>query len=413
MIPGLVHRTQAKNVLAHEPLHLAALVADLAGQAFLFTAEKSLTGGIKLRPYANIHVAVGERIQPVEISHGTEERVRVFFFSESAPLPFAAALAAVAGMLAGEEIKLDYLHIFAADDCFGALLCQQYYHIPYIYSVYNLTEEKKPLTHLHALGLQLPADCALLGNMFFNEQACAANAAYVIDESGGSIPQNWNHFFCSYAGRVVTGQPAVDTTYWADYGDGQAKRSVRKTELLTVLKQSANVLVYSDVSEAEASLVLPADTILLHSQSGSKRREILQSADFYIYDSPTAAHKQLLEAMAAGCIPISALQGIPAGLIVDESDDPDRATGYTYSPGEKTWVDALARAARDLRERPAWQQSLRQRGTALVAGHYSLANAAGIYHRVYRGFAPVKLPFLVNNQHKAQTAPDNGGQGNA
>jgi alpha-amylase len=87
VIPGLVYRTQTKEILVHEPLHLAGHAAALTGQAFLFTAEIAFAGKCKLSPYAQF----------------------------------------------------------------------QYYHIPYIYSVYDLREEKRPISDLEALGLSLPS----------------------------------------------------------------------------------------------------------------------------------------------------------------------------------------------------------------------------------------------------------------
>lgn len=407
---GIVFRSLYQEYVESEPLQMAEYVAGLSGQAFLFTADTRLIQNVLLVPYAKFQIVLGERIMQIEVSQGHVGLLRVLFISDARPQQFAGALAATIGRLITEEVKFDLLHIFNAEESISALLIKQYFRIPYIYSVGRLTHLKRPWRELQTLGLPLPNQCVLLGEYYFPEQVCAAEAAYVIDECAGAFPHSWNGFYAAYAGKVVMGHPAVDTAFWQPATHCQFSRAERKRELLASQNLKCEILITGDYQPERLQNILPGNSVYLPLNSDvSQQRKLLQAADFYLYNEENSDIKRLLGAMAAGCITIFRNSGYAKQVLCSLRDCAQEVTGYSYAADQEALADVLETAIREHRERPKRQQDIRLHASQLIHHQYSLPEATQFYRRIYDGFAPVKLPFLMEYNGLPPAALINGG----
>lgn len=407
---GMVFRRLYQEYVESEPLQMAEYVADLSGQAFLFTADNRLIQSVHLMPYETFQIALGERIVQIEVSQSQVNQVRIFFISDARPQQFAGALAATIGKLMTEEIKLDLLHIFNTDELFSALLSKQYFRIPYIYSVGRLTHNKRPRRELQALGLPLPHQCSLLGEYFFPEQVCATEAAYIIDECAGTFPHCWSEFYAAYPGKVVRGRPAVDIAFWEPTTHCELSRRERKRVLLASQSVGSEILITGDLPLEFLQGLLPRNSVYLPLGSQpSLQRKLLQGADYYLFDQEIGETKLLLGAMAAGCIAVARNEGYVQQVIFTERDCPEGVTGYSYDADQEALAGVLEVAVWESKERPNWQQDIRVRASQLIHYQHCLPQAARLYQCIYEGFAPVKLPFLMEYSGLPPAGLINGG----
>jgi glycosyltransferase involved in cell wall biosynthesis len=385
---------------------LAGSLAALTGQVLLLVPDTALLPQEvrqHLTPYARFHVRTGDRLLPVEIERWQSKHVSWFVIGSGdtvsqQPLSsscFAAACSALIGLVINKEgLKPDWLHIHHWSALPVALLVKKYFRIPYIYSVHSLSFQKTPVKELDGLGILSDREYPLLGEMFFSEHVSGMEAEYVVCEDIGLMAKEWNTFFCAFDGKIIAGLPVVDTDFWGDTGN--LPRSARRNGLLAAYGGAENgVTVMVGDSEAISSLLPPGFIAVICAAEPLKKRQQLQAADFYLLTGECTSPRELLAAMAAGCIPVTAESRFAREVVYSEEEWPRHANGYLYNNKKETVTEVLARAAADLRERPEWAATLRQRGIELVKELYGLQSASVFYHKIYCGMADIKLPFVV------------------
>lgn len=349
---------------------------------------------IQQRPthFASFFVVVGGQLQPVVVTEQHRETVRIFSIAATETVPFAATVAGIMGKLLAREEKIDLLHLTNAEDVCATLLCQQYYRTPFVYSVRERVEIKQVKHEFTGLHLHFPAEQFIVGDFVLNQQLAASKASYLLDETGDS--RLWNSFFCTYAGKYVESIPSINTSYWATQA-AEGSRLMRKQEFLQE-QGCAHKIVVACEQKRYLSAELEPDFLLIAmgNLTREERRKLLQCADYYVAEE--GPPDKLLAAMAAGSIPIAPRKGFATQLIHDEALQATQSTGYLYQ--EEDWVATLQRAKVDMETRPEWQQALRQRATMRIRDHYSMQAVTPLYDRVYRGFAPVRLPFITEGE---------------
>ena len=390
---ALVYRSQNDPFEAALACTLAQAVAEKTGSALLFTDKLPRLKGVFSVPLTTFHLCIGDTIRPVDVYQAEKNSVRIFIIDYAQPVVFAAALTATVATLVNEAgQKPRYLHLFGAEDVFAALLCKRYFHIPFVYSHRQYKEIKLPKRDLQILGLSLPQYSPGFGEIFYPEQLAGLEASYVINEYGGILPHDWNCLLASFTGKLIQGKPVVDTAYWEGIS---LHRTERKQALMVSRNQAGNILVVYDVTITINEETVPPEVVMIPlDKDNVKQKEQLLAADFYLFDSEAGLPKQLLFALAAGCIPVAAQSGFVSHVLTAVEDAPGSAAGYLFRRGE-TWQNALAAATRDFREKAEWQASLQERNKSWVAKQFGLGQAADLYCRVYDGMGPVRLPFVA------------------
>lgn len=398
---GLICRNLSLFDTAATPLQLAQEVTKQGRQCCIFTADNELKVQNPTM-FASFYAVSGGQLKPLEVTEQQQGALRIFTISATSAALFAAAVAGVVRRLQMTEEKIDLLHLFSAEDVCTALLCQQYFHIPFVYSVREQREIKQSRQNFSDLNLTLPVNVLTVGDFVLSEQLAARQAAYLIDETGN--PRFWRDFFCSYAGKYVEGSPFVNVSFWSQC---TAKtRQTRKSELLDELQSKQAIVVACEQVPALSDAI--TDNILFVGTGLDKaeRLSVLQAADYYLAED--VQPYKLLMAMAAGCIPIAPAQSSTLNLIKDEEQQAAQATGYLYQ--KEGWTRVLQRACIELCSRPAQQQKLRQRGMMLVRDYFNVKTAAALYESIYRGSAPVRLPFIIENSRQPVAAGINEGR---
>lgn len=400
MLIGFVHSAYSEHPRSLP--QLAAEVAARVGRAVIFTSEKAAED---THVFADLHIALGESIRPVTVRYRDEGRVRFFYLPGEKASAFAVSMAAVLNrQMAAERVKPDFLHLLNAEAVPAILLSKKYFRIPYIYSVASFQELKLPLRELQLLGLSPPPGCAALGDRCFAEHLAGMEADYLIDESGGAHPESWGAFFSPFAGKLIAGHPAVDVGFWAENGTDE-QRERRKRQWLESRGYGNQILVVLQTADMPA--VMPEGTACFRLEhTMEENRTLLQSADIFLCDSKGASPGTLLAAMAAGCIPVAPAAGFAKVIIQTDDIGPGGANGFLY--GMETPLEALERVLRDLRE-PGRAGEVRFRAARTVKEGYGLGSLASLYESVYRGIAPVKLPFITAMTNQAQNRRELGG----
>lgn len=376
-------------------LQLAQEITQQGRECCIFTADKELKVQ-KPVLFASFYVVSGGQLQQIAVTEQRQGALRIFTISAASSTLFAAAVAGMARHLLLSEEKIDLLHLFSAADVCAALLCQQYFQIPFVYSVRELQEIKQRKQDFQDLSLTAPAQVFTVGDFILNEQLAAQEAAYMIDETGN--PRLWREFFCAYAGKYIEGKPFINVSYWSQLKS--TPRQTRKSELLQKLLSEKDFVVACEKPPVQPPVQPPAlmGEVLFVSSNLNKteRLSLLQAADYYLVEN--LQPENLLTAMAAGCIPIAPVQSFTQSLIHDEEQQSAQATGYLYQ--QEGWPSVLQRACTDYRARPGQQQQLRQRGMMLIRDYFSIKTAAALYERIYHGSAPVRLPFIMENNRQ-------------
>jgi glycosyltransferase involved in cell wall biosynthesis len=385
-------------------LRTAEAVAQVKGTTLLFTAFPVELGKMPVREYATFHLRAGDTIRPLTVSHSLGT-VQIFYLPTDDSSLFAAGVAATIGRLMEQEgRKPEKLHLFNGEDVYAALLVKRYFHIPFIYSVQKFHRQQFPLHELSSLGIPLPTNGAVLGDRFFPEQLAAAEAEYVIDEQGFTAATDWTDFLCAYAGKVIEGNPVVDTQYWSASLD-ESQRQFKKQRVMASHSLKENILVLSGFPTAPQQVERQNEcAILCSTDDPAEHRALLQTADFYLFDHETGRPTDLLAAMAAGCIPVVAKTGFAADTLVSRETNHQESSswGYFYQHGAETWVDALQIAVADARKHPGRLQEIRLHNSAFVAQEFGIKKLAKGYSLVYDGLGPVRLPFVASGHKNLQ-----------
>ncbi|HHX73767.1 MAG TPA: hypothetical protein GX699_02535 [Firmicutes bacterium] len=383
---ALVAPGEKNEDLRQEFFRLAGEIAGAGTECLLFTEGGEEKGAEK---YAAFFVQVKQQLVPVTAFVRTQtDGLKIFFVSAGHAVPFAAAVAATIGKLAAEGCRPDLLHLFSAADAVTALLCRQYLRLPYIYSVRRLQEIKQSKADFTGLGIPLPRECPVAGDYLYTEQLAAASARYLVDETGDA--RLWKEFFCNFPGRYVEGKPYTDTVFWAQQGAlGEARRQ-KKAELFGAC--AAAVVAAQERSgplpRAEGVVCVPEPASL------AERRELFAAADFYLVTQECKDLHRLAQAMAAGCLPLVPAGSAAAGLLLAGGGE---AGQFWFSYRQEDWPEVLAMSAARLHLGREQLQAARQKARSFAASNFSYAAAAALYVQIYRGSAPVRLPFVTEN----------------
>jgi len=368
---------------------LAQELTAFGHHCFLFLADKHLQAKDKTIRFASFHVSAGGKLFPVQVQKAEQDQVSLFVLPGEDAVVFAAAVAVILQKLAEKGIRLDVMHLFTAKDLCTALVCRQYYNLPFIYSVRSFVDLKQKKDDFLCLGLKLPPDSFLSGEYLYTEQLAAASAQYVVDETAEA--KLWPVFFSALAGRYVAGKPYVQAKFWA-----KAKEQTRleyKKELLQ--RESPREMVVITAKKEPVVLSATPDrqiVIIPEAKTLEERQQQYRAADFYWPDDKTSG-QQLLTAMAAGCLPLIPDKG-PLAVFMRSEERLKKACLF-YAQGE--WETAFLVAQKEFREKPKSLLFKRQQLVQAVHELYSLKAAAALYDKIYRGFAPVHLPFLLEN----------------
>ena len=382
-------------------LRLAGELTEKGYECCVFTADSG-PAVQKERFDAAFSVVYNGQLTQVAVTEQKQGWVRIFTIAAANAYLFAAAVAGMMRRLQLQGEKISLLHLFSAEDVCTALLCRQYFRIPFVYSVREFGEIKQSKQDFAALSLMLPQSVFTVGSYVCTEQLAAAEAMYVIDETGS--PGLWREFFCSYTGKYIEGRPFVNVSCWSQCS--VAPRQKRKNELLQELQSDKEIVAACEQQPASPS-TLSANVLFvsLDLLTKAERLKVLQAADYYLAE--TVQPEKLLAAMAAGCIPIAPRESFIQTIIRDEEQQAAEANGYLYR--QEGWSKVLQRACNDFRTRPGWQQQLRQRSMMLVRDSFSIKTAAALYDSIYRGAAPVRLPFIVEQSMPPLGAGIRGG----
>ncbi|NLN06283.1 MAG: hypothetical protein GX167_01520 [Firmicutes bacterium] len=365
---------------------LAGELAGAGAECLLFT-EGGKEGGAE--KYATFYVAWARQLVPVTVFLCKQtDKLQIFFVSAGQAVPYAAAVAATIGKLIAAGCRPDLLHIFSATDAVTALLCRQYLRLPYVYSVRRLQETKQSKVDFTGLGIQLPPACPAAGEYLYTEQLAAACACYLVDETGDV--RLWKEFFCNFPGRYVEGRPYTDTLFWAEQASLGEARCRKKEELFG----TGSLAVVVTVKKSELPPWVESIACMPEPASPAERRKLFAAADFYLVTQDCKGLQRLAQAMAAGCLPL-----VPAGsaaecLLLAGGGEGEQ---FWLSYRQDDWPGVLRMAAARLQLSPRQVLVARQKAQNFADRHFSHAAAAALYLQVYRGDAPVRLPFVTEN----------------
>lgn len=369
---------------------LAQELTALGHECLLFITDKHLEPGERATRFASFYVSAGGKLVPVQVQKAGQGSFLLFAVSSEDAVIFAAAVAVILQKLAANTIKPDIMHLFSARDLCTALACRQYFQLPFVYSVRRIEELKQKKDDFLCLGLKLPARGFPAGEYLYVEQLAAETARYVVDET--ATAPLWPAFFSAFAGRCVAGKPFVHTGFWTR--EKEKARPAYKKEILGKDAAAEMAVIVSPQKPLVPPAAANGGAIFLPEASTlAERQKQYRAADFFWLTKETAG-QQVVAAMAAGCLPIVPEKSPLSSLW--GSEERIREACYFYM--EATLEATLRAALATFREKPEALWAKRRQLVQAIRELYSLQAAAVLYDKIYRGFAPAHLPFLLEDE---------------
>ena len=347
-------------------------------------------------------------------------------------------------MIKREGRKPEVIHVHDWHCVFAGALVKKYFRIPFIFTIHRLCRERISARELGEVNLgELIEPRYLEGEMFNIEVFGAHQCDYLTTVSRTYLDEEWASFFSSFQGKATYVWNGADATFWApqELRDAALPRVERRRRVLEengladgpfffyvgrldaaqkgidILLQAFEQLMEAQNSAAEQIrlVLLGAGDPLLESKAQrlasryprqmkvirqylhpEATREFYGAADFCLIPSNFEPFGLVqLEAMCMGCIPIGSRVGGINDTVIDIGENSTAATGLLIP---KRNPDALTAAMQKmvemLEEEPARIERMRRSGRRHVLENYNWERAAGRYRLLYRGMAPLKLPFV-------------------
>ncbi len=347
-------------------------------------------------------------------------------------------------MLKREGRKPEVLHVHDWHCALAGALVKKYFRVPFVYTIHRLCRERISARELAEVNLgELIEPLYLEGEMFNVEVFGAHQCDYLTTVSHTYLDEEWASFFSSYQGKVTYVWNGVDADFW-DPGEleGAAlpreerrRRILEENDLdegpfffyvgrfdaaqkgIDILLQSIEGLMEEQNSAAAKIRLLLLGTGDPFLESEAQRlvsryprrmkvirryldrettRELYGAADFCLIPSNFEPFGLVaLEAMCMGSIPVGSRVGGISDTIIDPEENSQGATGLLIPRRDPVALAAaMQKMAGMLEKEPEKIERMRSNGRRHVLDNYSWERSAGRYRLLYRGMAPLKLPFV-------------------
>lgn len=347
-------------------------------------------------------------------------------------------------MLKREGRKPDVIHVHDWHCVFAGALAKKYFRIPLIFTIHRLCRERISARELGEVNLgELIEPRYLEGELFNIEVFGAHQCDYLTTVSRTYLDESWSSFFSSFQGKATYVWNGADTSFWDPrelrgavlprqdrrrltleenkLGDGPfffyvGRFDAAQKGIDTLLQAFEQLMEAREgASEQIRLLLLGAGDPFLESRAQQlalryphrlklirgylpreTTREFYGAADCCLIPSNFEPFGLVaLEAMCMGCIPIGSRVGGISDTIIDLDAGEKRATGLLIPPHNPgALAGAIQKMAELLQEEPGRVEKMRSNGRSHVLENYSWTQAAERYRLLYRGLAPLKLPFV-------------------
>lgn len=347
-------------------------------------------------------------------------------------------------MIKHEGRKPDVIHVHDWHCVLAGALLKKYFRIPFIYTIHRLCRERISAQELGEVNLgELIEPRYLEGEMLDIEVFGAHQCDYLTTVSRSYLDEEWSSFFSSYQGKVTYVWNGADASFWdpQKLTNAALPRPERRRRLLEeegfadgpfffyvgrldaaqkgidTLLQAFEQLMGDEDGPADQLRLLLLGTGDPHLESEGQRfaarypcrmkavgrqlpreavRELYGAADFCLIPSNFEPFGLVqLEAMCLGCIPIGSRVGGINDALIDLEENSSGATGLLVPKRNPGALAAAMRKAADMLEsEPAAVRRIRRNGRRHVLENFTWERSAGRYRLLYRGMAPLKLPFV-------------------
>ncbi len=347
-------------------------------------------------------------------------------------------------MIKREGRKPDVIHIHDWHCVPAGALVKKYFRIPLIFTIHRLCRERIPARELAEVNLgELLEPRYLKGEMLNIEVFGAHQCDYLTTVSRSYLDEEWETFFSAFQGKVTYVWNGADAAFWdpQKLTNAALPRPERRRRLLEeegfadgpfffyvgrldaaqkgidTLLQAFEQLMGDVGGPADQPRLLLLGTGDPHLESEVRRfaarypcrmkavgrqlpreavRELYGAADFCLIPSNFEPFGLVqLEAMCLGCIPIGSRVGGINDTLIDLEENSSGATGLLVPKRNPGALAAAMRKAADMLEKePAAIRRIRRNGRRHVLENFTWERSAGRYRLLYRGMAPLKLPFV-------------------
>lgn len=358
---------------------------------------------------------------------------------------FTKALPGLVNLIIKREgRKHDVIHVHDWHCVLAGALVKKYFRIPLVFTIHRLCREGIPAHKLAEVSLGEFIDSrSLEGEMFDIELFGAHQCDYLTTVSRSYLDEEWGTFFGPFQGKVTYVWNGADAAFWdpqklVNAGLSRPERRRRRLEgegladgpfffyvgRLDAAQKGIDTLLraFEELMQDESGPAGRLRLLLLgtgdsHLESRARHlaaryprrmkavgrqlpretvRELYGAADFCLIPSNFEPFGLVqLEAMCLGCIPIGSRVGGIKDTVVDLEENSTGATGLLV-PGRdpRALAEAMRKAADMLEGEPARVVRLRRNGRQHVLENFTWELSAGRYRLLYRGMAPLKLPFV-------------------
>lgn len=429
------------------PSHgLAGKAPDAGGFDLQKYADFGITVGDRLYP-VTVHQARCRGVRLFLLSNEILDNPSIYhppdLFTRKM-IHFSRALPGLVNLIIKREgRKPDVIHVHDWHCVLAGALVKKYFRIPLVFTIHRLCRERIPAHELAKVNLEeLIEPRCLEGEMFDIEAFGAHRCDYLTTVSRSYLDEEWGTFFSPFQGKVTYVWNGADAAFWdpRELMSAALPRPERRRRLLEgegfadgpfffyvgrldaaqkgidILLQAFEQLMQDEnpVHELHLLLLGTGDPRL---ESEVRRlaaryprrmramgrqlpretvRELYGAADFCLIPSNFEPFGLVqLEAMCLGCIPIGSRVGGISDALIDLEENNSAATGFLIPRRDSGALAAAMRRAADMLERePARIERIRLNGRSHVLENFTWERSAGRYRLLYRGLAPLKLPFV-------------------